>query len=200
MAPRPGTVAVSMRFASTLTVLALVVSACGSTDVSPVEYFAEVEDAVLALDQADTDLAQQYQTQLAEGIDELQAGLDLTDPAQIEELAGKAFELGVSATVSLLTARTVGLEQFVLRLRALQPPSGVSVEHEQALEAASAALDALPGAVDAVNSIGSIEELTAVLAGSAFGIAQTDLGEACRELQTIAVSADIDVDLVCARS
>ena len=200
MAPRPGTVVASMRFASLITVFALVVSACGSSGVTIEEYFGELDDAVLALDQADTDLAQQYQTQLAEGIDELQARSDLTDPAQIEELARKAFELGVSATVSLLTARTVGLELFVSRLRAVQPPSEVSAEHATALEAATAALDALPGTIEAVNGIGSIEEMTAILAGSPFGIAQTNLGEACRQLQTIAVSADIEVDLACARS
>lgn len=189
-----------MRFASIITALTLVVSACGSSDMTIEEFFVEVEGAILVLDQADKDLAQQYQTRLAEGIDELQSRSDLTDPAQIEVLARKASELGISTTVALLTARSTGLEQFVRRLRALRPPSEASAEHAKALEAGSAALDALPDAVDAMRSIGSIEEMTAVLAGTVFGAAQTSLAEACRGLQAIADAAGLDVDLVCARA
>ncbi len=178
-------------------IFVLLAPGCGDAAMETAEYFTELEAAAQRFDRAGTDLGTQYEATLSAGLASLQTELDLNDPAQIEELAGRATALGISTTVDLLSARAEGYERFMGELRSLRPPEVAEAVHEEVLAAGDDALASLPGTIEAVRGIGSIDELGAVVITSPFGEAQLRLGAACRALQDVADGEGLVVDLEC---
>jgi hypothetical protein len=180
-----------------LVLLAVVVLGCGPGAMPVDEYFAELEEAATRFAVAGRDLGDRYDAEMAAGIARLQSEFAAADPEQLEQLDGRALELGIETTVAALTARGDGFARYLQELEVLRPPSVAAGAHAAAVDALEQLDASLQPTTAAVRALGSIDELAATLAGSPFTAAHERLGEACRSLQRVALAEGEVVDLRC---
>ena len=180
-----------------LVVLAVVIAACGDGAMTVDEYFTEFETARIDFTQANDDIDSAYQTQLDASFAELQREFDAQDQAEARELAERSINVGIDATVSLVTARVESLERYLSQLEELRPPEQAAEAHAASLVALREAREGLEPTVTAIRGIEGLGDLGSTVGASPVGQALVRAAEACRVLQGVATSEGLIIDLRC---
>ncbi len=86
---------------------------------------------------------------------------------------------------------------FVDELDSLNPPDDVQDAHDEAVEAGKAFSEEISSVIDNIGDVDSLEALGELIDADAVNKADERFSSACRDLQTIADDANIDVTLDC---
>ncbi len=180
-----------------LAVLLLVLAACGDSAMTADEYFTELAAARGDFTQANQDVADRYEAQLASSFAELGRQFDLEDPDQADEVTARALEVAIEAATTLVTVRVEGLERYLGVLDELRPPDSAAEAHAASLVGLREARDGLTPTLDAIRAVEDVGGIPDALVGSPLGMALIRVREACRALQGIAATEGLVVDLLC---
>jgi hypothetical protein len=159
---------------------ALLATAC-SADESAEEYFVNLQTVSGALDSTLDDLEGAFNAGLLE--------IDFSTPGSEQQLID-LFQTSITGTADAFSALVSGID-------ALQPPSDLEAPHGEAVRSGRRVLDEYDERAEELAAIASLDDIDSYAeAFSASGIRQR-FAESCRELQAIADSESIPVDLAC---
>lgn len=168
------------RVSALVLVLAVLVTAC-SRDESAQEYFANLETVSGALNSELDDLEGAFNAGLLE--------INFSAPGAEQQLID-LFQTSIANTADAFADHVAGID-------ALEPPSNLEAPHEDAVRAGERVLDEYAQRADELAAIASLDDIDSYAeALSASGIRQRFV-ESCRELEAIAESESIEVDLGC---
>jgi len=169
----------SLLFPGALTVV-LLLAACaagGSTE----EYFTDLETVTATLDAELDDLEAAFNA----GI------LDINfETADAEQALIALFQSSLTGTADSFTRLVTGL-------RGIDPPAGISDQHEDALAAGERVLAEYQEREDQLASLDTLADIDAYAAAFSATGSRQRFTEACQELQATADLDNIDADLGC---
>lgn len=177
-----------------LAIALLVATACGGATTLDA-YFAEVESAAQAFDTATAPLTEGID--LDAEIEALAAGVDPSDPAQVERFLEDALTLVQTETDAVFAGAETAAIEFVERLEAIDAPSAVRAEHELTLQRGRALLVEIPETRRILNDASDLDAFADALSESAMERLSDEFTASCRDLQAIADAEGIAVDLLC---
>jgi hypothetical protein len=144
-------------------------SACSAERLSAEDYFARVEADAADYDQATDQMLDVYRTATTSGAD-------------------------VATAYGRVEA---ALEAYLASLEGLEPPAEVETQHDATVAALQRSIAAIPDLVASVANVESALAAGAVVAGSAFAVAEAQADSACADLQAVAGDEGLTVDLHC---
>ena len=156
----------------------LVVAACAG-GATPEDYFAALEDATNELDGR----LDQVEARFNEGL------LDIDF-----EAAGAEVDL-VQLFRRSITSTAQSFATFLADMQAIDPPRGLEAPHQEAVRAGERVVAEFDA--DALEAISTLSDIDAYAGALSDSPAQSRFTESCRELQAIADSEGIAVDLGC---
>lgn len=171
-------------------------SSCGG-DATPQDYFEELADGTTAYAEALTEMRDGYGEAIGAELDGLRERTDFTDTAAVDAYFDQAKEVAIVKTADLFADTGAQLRTLIDALRAMEPPEALVTAHQDALATGEALAASLPITIEAVRSLDSIENLQETIESSPFTVASQRFSIACRNLESAATGAGIEVDLNC---
>jgi hypothetical protein len=158
------------------------------------DYFATVQEAAIAYDDAVSEINATYAAALDETIaDFVTSGASADDPVALGELAGRA----ASQAMVALGGTGFALEQYGKAVSVLNPPDEAEAAHREFVASLTASLAAVGPSVDLLGGVAAVEDLGPAVAGSPFGDARPRFERACLALQAVGETSAGAADLRC---
>jgi hypothetical protein len=85
-------------------------------------------------------------------------------------------------------------------MAALDPPKDAQTAHDTAVAALSRSADAVPPLVTGLHGAESLDDISALINGSAYGDGRPRVTAACLELESVALGLGVTADLSCGES
>lgn len=177
-----------------LLAVAAFVASCGTAEQLTLDEYAV--QAVAIADgyvQESQDVSFQYQRKVEQLVGEIAASGSST---AIEE----AVEVMRTETASFLALIDDAMARYIEAFDALEPPDDISEAHEAYVDVMASVHGSLPVMRDRVSDAGSLGDIEAALAGSAFADGQPLWTAACQALEQTVRDLGRGLDLKCERT
>ena len=179
-------------------VLFLVAVSCSGT-LSTGEYYAEIEGSVGTYDADTAEIFSVYRSAVQVGLEEFEqatAGDDL-DSDMLAAATVDFRRVTVAEITQAFREVKSALDRYVLALDRLAPPSELETVHAEWVATLQRAEDAIPELITELRSAATLQAISGIINGSAFGDVQPRVVAACRKVEEAALVLDRLLDLKC---